>query len=198
MALHSRLTREIDEGPSGPEVGAFFDLDRTLVAGFSVAAFVRDGVQTGAITPAALVQTLVTAARFQLGQVGFSSFVLGTAGMLRGRTEAEAEEVGERIFADVLAGDVYPESRALVQAHLRKGHTLAIVSSATRFQVEPLARDLGIPHVLCTRLEVRDGTFSGGIVRPTCYGPGKATAVQALQAEHGLDLARSYFYTDSH
>ena len=196
--LHSRLTREIDEGPAGPEIGAFFDLDRTLVAGFSVAHFVRDGVQTGAISPTVLLQTLLTVARFQLGQVGFSSFVMGTAGMLRGRTEAEAEEVAERIFADVLAGDVYPESRALVQAHLRKGHTLAIVSSATRFQVEPLARDLGIPHVLCTKLEVLDGQFSGGIIRPTCYGPGKASAVHALQAEHGLDLERSYFYTDSH
>jgi putative phosphoserine phosphatase/1-acylglycerol-3-phosphate O-acyltransferase len=198
MSLHSRLTREIDEGPAGPEIGAFFDLDRTLVAGFSVAHFFRDGVSTGAISPTVLLQTLLTAARFQLGQVGFSSFVKGTAGMLRGRTEAEAEEVAERIFADVLAGDVYPESRALVQAHLRKGHTLAIVSSATRFQVEPLARDLGIPHVLCTKLEVLDGQFSGGIIRPTCYGPGKASAVQALGAEHGLDLERSYFYTDSH
>ena len=75
MALHSRLTREIDEGPAGPEIGAFFDLDRTLVAGFSIAHFVRDGVQTGAISPTVLLQTILTAARFQLGQVGFSSFV---------------------------------------------------------------------------------------------------------------------------
>ena len=159
--LHSRLTREIDEGPAGPEIGAFFDLDRTLVAGFSVAHFVRDGVSTGAITPTDLLQTVITAARFQLGQVGFSSFVMGTAGMLRGRTEAEAEEVAERIFADVLAGDVYPESRALVQAHRRKGHTLAVVSAATRYQIEPVARELEIPHVLCTRLQVRRGRFTG-------------------------------------
>jgi len=31
----AELTREILEGPSGPEIAAFFDLDRTLLAGFS-------------------------------------------------------------------------------------------------------------------------------------------------------------------
>ena len=39
MRLHQRLTEEIRQGPSGPKVGAFFDLDRTLLAGFSAGAF---------------------------------------------------------------------------------------------------------------------------------------------------------------
>jgi len=42
MALHADLTREIDEGPAGPAVGAFFDVDGTLIAGFSAVAFLRD------------------------------------------------------------------------------------------------------------------------------------------------------------
>ena len=41
MTLHAELTREVDDGPSGPQIGAFFDLDRTLVAGFSAAHFIR-------------------------------------------------------------------------------------------------------------------------------------------------------------
>ena len=77
--------------------------------------------------------------------------------MLRGTPEQELVETGERLFDSELAALVYPESRALVTAHLRRGHTVAIVSAATRYQVEPLARDLGIEHVLCTRLEVEDG-----------------------------------------
>ena len=39
MRLHQRLTDEILKGPSGPKVGAFFDLDQTLLAGFSATAF---------------------------------------------------------------------------------------------------------------------------------------------------------------
>jgi len=197
MPPHSDLTREIDDGPAGPRIAAFFDLDRTLLASFSVGAFVRDGVRNGGLVPGDVVRTLVAAARFQLGHIGFSGFVDGTAGMLRGHSEAEAEEIAERVFVEALAGDIFPESRALVRAHRRKGHTVAVVSSATRFQIEPLARELRIPHVLCTRLEVEDGRFTGRIVRPTCYGTGKAQAARELAEREHLDLARSWFYTDS-
>ena len=84
-----------------------------------------------------------------------------------------------------------------MHAHRRRNHTLAVVSSATRYQVEPLARDLGIEHVLCTRLEVRDGRFTGGVAPPLCYGEGKAEAARGLAASRGVDLDESFFYTDS-
>jgi putative phosphoserine phosphatase/1-acylglycerol-3-phosphate O-acyltransferase len=197
MAVHAQLTREIDDGPHGPQVAAFFDVDRTLIAGFSALQLLRDGLRNGLVTPGDFAGAVVTAARFQLGQTGFSGFVTGTAGMLRGRREAELEEVGERTFTERLATEIYPESRALVQAHRHKAHTLAVVSAATRYQVEPLARDLEIPHLLCTRLQLRKGRFTGKVVRPTCYGEGKAQAVRDFAAAHGVDLTQSYFYTDS-
>ena len=192
------LTREIEQGPAGPEIGAFFDLDRTLVAGFSAVEFVRDAVLSGRMSPQDLLATLLSAARFQLGQVGFSGFVTGTTGVLAGLAESEFEEIGERIFRDRIATEIYPESRALVQAHRRKGHTVAIVSSATRYQIAPIARELEIAHVLCTGLEVRNGYLTGAVEHPTCYAEGKAFAARRFAAEHGVDLERSYFYTDSH
>ena len=195
--MHEQLTREIDDGPQGSSVAAFFDVDRTLIAGFSALQFMRHGLSSGLVNPTDFLEAIATTARFQLGQTGFSGFVAGTAGMLRGRTEAELEEMGEHIFTERLATEIYPESRALVQAHRHKGHTLAVVSAATRYQIEPLARELEIPHVLCTRLQVRKGRFTGKVVRPTCYAEGKAQAVRDFAAAQGVNLAHSYFYTDS-
>jgi putative phosphoserine phosphatase / 1-acylglycerol-3-phosphate O-acyltransferase len=197
MNPHDELVSEIDVGPPGPKIGAFFDLDRTLLAGFSAAAFIRDDVMQGRMGVRELANTLLAATRFQLGHVGFSAFIASTVERLRGLSESEFESNAERIFTERLAGAVYPESRALVQAHLRKGHTVAVVSSATRYQIEPLARDLGIDHVLCTGLEVCDGRFTGGVVRPTCYGSGKAVAARGFAEPRGIDLGRSYFYSDS-
>jgi len=197
MALHGELTREIDAGPEGPAIGAFFDLDRTLLAGYSAAEFIRDDVLNGRMSGRELFRTLLAATRFQIGQLGFSGFIADTVARFSGLSEAEYETNAELIFTERLAAAIYPESRALVEAHRRKGHTVAIVSSATRYQIEPLARDLEIAHVLCTALEVRDGRFTGTIVRPTCYGPGKAVAARDFAAEHGIDLSHSYFYTDS-
>jgi len=191
------LTREILEGPSGPSIAAFFDVDRTLLAGFSVIEFFRDGIVSGRATMQDTFDTLVAIAQFQMSQIGFSAFVAGTSGALRGTAEKEFAETGERIFRERLAADVYPESRALVNAHKRMGHTIAVVSSATRYQIDPLARDLGIKHVLCTRLEVKDGLFTGEVLKPTCYGEGKAVAAREFAAAHGIDLEESYFYSDS-
>jgi putative phosphoserine phosphatase/1-acylglycerol-3-phosphate O-acyltransferase len=198
MALHAHITREVEEGPSGRAVGAFFDVDGTLIAGFSALAFMRDRLTSGRMSPRDVAATLLSTARFQAGRLGFSGLVAATAAWLRNVPEQELEELSERIFTRAIASAIYPESRALVQAHGRRGHTLALVSAATRYQIEPLARELGIPHVLCTRLEVENGRLTGRHVWPTCYGGGKALAARALAREQGVDLGQSYFYTDSH
>lgn len=72
------------------------------------------------------------------------------------------------------------------------------MTSATRCQAAPPARDMGISNVLCTRLEVEDGVFTGGVVEPLCWGEGKGDAVRELAAREELDLDESYAYTDSH
>jgi putative phosphoserine phosphatase/1-acylglycerol-3-phosphate O-acyltransferase len=197
VAGYDDITREIEEGPAGPEVAAFFDLDRTLIAGFSVFPLVVDGLMTGRIGPAGFAMTSLAGLRFQLGQLGFSGFVTEAAGLLRGEQETALLEVGERLYSERLAAEVYPEARAIVRAHRRRGHTMVVVSSATRYQIEPLARDLGIEHVLCTRLQVRDGRFTGQVEPPLCYGEGKLEAALGLAETHGVDLGESFFYTDS-
>jgi putative phosphoserine phosphatase / 1-acylglycerol-3-phosphate O-acyltransferase len=198
MRAGTFLTEEIERGPAGPKIGAFFDVDGTLLAGFSGLAFWRDRLLSGQMSTADLSENVLAWVGFQRGQVGFSGILATWSGMLRGTPEQELVDTGERLFNSELAALVFPESRALVQAHLRRGHTVAIVSAATRYQIEPLARDLGIERVLCTRLEVdSENRFTGRFVRPACWGEGKADAVRQLASEEGLDLEQSYFYSDA-
>ena len=44
---------------------------------------------------------------------------------------------------------------------------------------------------------MRDGRFTGEAVRPVCYGAGKIYWAERFAQRHGIDLERSYFYTDS-
>jgi len=198
MALYEKLTREIHRGPAGPKVGAFFDLDQTLLAGFSATAFFRERLLSGRMGPRELGESLLGALSFALGRTGFSGFVAAATAAYRGLAESVLEEIGEEVFEKHLVTSIYPESRAMVRAHQEMGHTVAIVSSATRYQAEPLARELGIGHVLCTELEVESGVFTGKVVHPTCYGEGKAHAAIGLARSNDVDLQQSYFYTDSH
>jgi putative phosphoserine phosphatase/1-acylglycerol-3-phosphate O-acyltransferase len=198
MVLHAKLTHEVRAGPPGAKVGAFFDLDQTLLAGFSATAFFRERLLSGRMAPRELVESLLGALSFGLGRTGFSGLVSAATATYRGLAESALEELGQEVFDKHLATEIYPESRALVKAHQEMGHTLAVVSSATRYQVDPLARDMEIPHVLCTRLEVENGVFTGRVVTPTCYGEGKASSVLEFAVKHDVDISRSYFYTDSH
>ena len=197
MKPTDHLTHRIDRAPRGRRVAAFFDFDRTLIAGFSAGAFVREWVGSGRASAADVAQAAAAAAQFQMGGIGFSDFVTRSMVMLRGLDLPTCEQISESIYRDALATAVYPEARALVESHREHGHTVAIVSSATRFQIEPVARDLGIDHVLCTEVVVEDGRLTGDVVHPTCYGEGKATAGRQFAEERGIDLVESYFYTDS-
>ncbi|MGB5268702.1 MAG: HAD-IB family hydrolase [Polyangiales bacterium] len=198
MTLHQQLTEEIRTGPSGPGIGAFFDLDQTLFAGFSATPFTRDQFATGRLTPRDLADSLRATLSFTMGRTGFSAFVTATSAVYRGMAESVLEEAGQRVFENYLVTEIYPESRALVRAHQDMGHTVAIITSATRYQAEPVARELGIEHLLYTQLGVEDGILNGKVVKPTCYGEGKAIAGRSLAAKYDLDLDESYFYSDSH
>jgi putative phosphoserine phosphatase/1-acylglycerol-3-phosphate O-acyltransferase len=198
VATHTRLTREIREGPTGSKVGAFFDLDQTILAGFSATSFTRERLLSGRMSPQEMAGTFLGALSFGMGRTGFSALMSGLTATYRGLAESVLEEVGEDVFERHLARRIYPESRALIEAHQQAGHTVAIISSATRYQVQPFARDLGIDHVMNTELEVRDGVFTGEVIHPTCYGEGKADAARRIAEREGVDLGESYFYTDSH
>ncbi len=176
MTLHARLTEEIRNGPSGPKVGALFDLDQTLLAGFSAVSFFWERIVSGRMAPRDMAESLLGTLSFALGRTGFSGMMSATTAAYRGLSESVLEDVGREVFEKHLATQIYPESRALVRAHQEMGHTVAIVSSATRYQADPLARDIGIPHVVCTQLEVDGGVFTGEVVRPTCWGEGKVVA----------------------
>jgi putative phosphoserine phosphatase/1-acylglycerol-3-phosphate O-acyltransferase len=63
--------------------------------------------------------------------------------------------------------------------------------------VEPVAEALGIRHVLCTRLEVEHGVFTGRVVKPTCWKEGKLHYAAELAEREGVELGESFFYTDA-
>ena len=197
MDLYSKVTKEVDSLPEGPQIGAFFDFDGTVIHGYSASVYLREQVKRGDIKPKQLVELGKVMAQFGLGNMNFSGMLTMASQFLTGIKEAEYLQFSEALYKKHIARLIYPESRALIEAHLKKGHTVALVSAATPYQIMPAARELGIKHVKCSRLEVVDGEFTGAVLRPTCYGMGKVHAAETLAEEYDLDISQSYFYSDS-
>ncbi len=188
---------EIEGSPAGPEVGAFFDLDGTLVAGFTGVIMTQDRLRRGQMSVGEFVGMVQAGLNHQLGRSEFEDLIGKGARMLRGNSLDEIDELAERLFEQKIVGRIYPEMRELVRAHMARGHTVVLSSSALTVQVEPVARFLGIQNVLSNKFETdKDGLLTGEVLTPIIWGPGKARAVQAFSARNGVDLAKSYFYAD--
>ena len=176
---------------------AFFDVDQTILSQNSGTLFVKYLYQQGRATRMDLVKGLATYLQYKLNILDIDKFTKQAVKQLKGQSESEMVAFCSRWYEDVVCNFIYPEARAAIQRHLAEGYIVAIVTGATRYVAEPLAKDLGIDHVICTQLDVRQGMFSGRVVEPICFGGGKILKLRKFVEEHRVELAWSYFYTDS-
>ena len=183
-------------GPSGTRIAAFFDLDGTLIAGYSARYFAEDRMKKREVSPTELLRTVGMVATGGLGGGTATGLMEMGAEGWRGRTIEDVEELGLRLFEKKIADRLFPEMREIVLAHQQRGHTVALTSSATSPQVQPVADYLGIEHVICNRYASDDGVLTGVMEQPVIWGEGKADAVQQFAAARDIDLADSYFYAD--
>ncbi len=191
-----QLLADVEAGPEGPRVGAFVDFDGTLIDGYSLAAFARYYLRSGQIAPADLGQLLLTGLRGVTTEEDFERLTTLSMRVWAGRSEDELTELGERLFVQGISGSLYPEGWRLVEAHRQAGHTVVLASSATRFQVEPAARAMGVEHILVSPVEIVNGIATGRPGGPLLWRAGKAEAVGAFAAEHDIDLTESYAYSN--
>jgi HAD superfamily hydrolase (TIGR01490 family) len=191
-----QLIADVESGPRGPRIGAFFDFDGTLIDGYSLAAFARHHLRSGHIAPVDFGQLLLTGLRGVTTEADFERFTVLSMRSWAGRSEDELAELGERLFVQAISGSLFPEAWRLVEAHQRAGHTVVLASSATRFQVEPAARAMGVEHILVSPVEIVNGICTGRPGGPLLWRAGKASAVYTFAGGHDIDLPESYAYSN--
>lgn len=194
-SLSAALAR-IAAAPKGPQIGAFFDYDGTLIDGYSAAAYFTDRIKRGEMGARELIETLKLTTRKDISDAEFEE-VIGK-GVLdwAGQTEAQMRALWQRLWLSKVGLTLFPEGWKLVQAHLKMGHTVAVASSATPYQIEPLAAEYGIQHILATQPMIRNGKLTGGIKGRPLWGEGKAEGVRTFASKKAIDLTRSFGYAN--
>jgi putative phosphoserine phosphatase/1-acylglycerol-3-phosphate O-acyltransferase len=189
------LLDEIAAAPHGPRTVAFFDMDGTLVSGFTAFAFALERMKKPAASD---IGVGAVALRYQLGRAEFVELLEASTRALAGTSVDEVSAVAESVYRNQIASWVYPEARTIIANHRARGHRVVLVSAANDFQVRHVAEDLDVDHVICNHMEIDDGLVTGDVAQPVVYGPGKATAAFEYVETHGLDLANAFFYTDGY
>jgi len=157
----------------------------------------RHRYERGELTRGDLLRGLGAYIQYKLGILDLRSWTTDMMSQFSGQSEKELAAEAIAWVEDVVVETIYPDAERLVEEHLAKSHVVAIVSGATAFVVRPIAERLGIEHILYTRLEVENGLFTGRVIEPICFEEGKIYWLQQFIDEQGIDLAKSFFYTDS-
>ena len=188
------------ENGVGPlRAAAFFDLDRTLMAGSSGIFFARAAYEAGMITRRRLARDAYENLRFRL----------------RGSTDDRADQVRRRVgemIADVpvrelqrlsprvLAGvlpRLYPQMLERAYAHQDAGELVYIVTAASQEMADLLAHVLAFDGGLGSRSEIVEGRYTGRAAGPFNYREGKVLSMRELAEREHIDLDASYAYSDS-
>ncbi len=178
---------------------ALFDLDNTLLAGDSDDEWLHFLVERGVVDRAAESSAHADMVRrYRAGQAGAREFcefflrfyVPHDYATLLGWRDIYLRERILPLIAD--------PARRLLESHR---DCLVVIATATnRFLTEPIARTLGVEHLIATEPEIRDGRFTGRVAGTPSFGEGKATRTHEWLAARGQslgDFAESWFFSDS-
>jgi len=178
---------------------AFFDLDRTLMAGSSGLHWARAAYRAGLISRRRIVGDIWANLQFRLRgstdeETEELKARLGT--WLAGRRVKDLERLSPAVLAGVLPR-LYPAMLQAAYDHQDAGRPVYICTAASQGTADMLAHVLGFEGAVGSPLEERGGYYTGRFGGTFCYAEGKPERMRELAAAHGLDLGASWAYSDS-
>ncbi|MGA2319288.1 MAG: HAD-IB family hydrolase [Solirubrobacteraceae bacterium] len=190
---------DASNGTGSRRAGAFFDLDKTLMAGSSGIFFARAAYETGMITRGRLARDVYENLRFRLrgSTDDRADEVRRRVGeMIAGVRVRDLERLSPRVLAGVLPR-LYPEMLDRAYAHQDSGVSVYILTAASQEMADLLAHVLAFDGGLGSRSEIVDGRYTGRPAGPFNYREGKVLSMLEVAEREGIDLAASYAYSDS-
>ena len=176
---------------------ALFDLDRTLVRRDTARLWIRYQYRRGQASVRDVARVSWWMLQYTLGLVDAEAVAERALRPYVGWLEDDLASVTEEFAQRAVIPLLNKTARERVEHHRGMNHELAIVTSATRYVAGPVARALGIEHLVCTELQVVDGRLTGKVVPPLCYSAGKVTRTEQWLRARGGRLSEAVFYSDS-
>jgi HAD superfamily hydrolase (TIGR01490 family) len=187
--------------PEPQRIGAFFDIDNTIMRGASIYHLARGLFARKILSATDLANFAIAQGKFlTYGSENLADMARITENALSfvtGRTVDEVIGLSEEIYDEIMADKVWPGTVQLAHTHRAAGHQVWLVSAAPIELANIIATRLGLSGAIATVSEVENGVYTGRLKNPPMHGEQKAIAVAKLASDHGLDLDHSFAYSDS-
>ena len=182
-----------------PTIAAFFDLDGTLIAANSAMLWARHERRHGNIARKQLARAGLWSLLYRLSLIDIESAYSEATRHYRGQRFEDLQRRTETWFVAEVESRLRLQAQSAMDEHRRHGHPLVLLTSSSCFEATVAARVWAFDDWIANRFPTDDaGELDGTYERPLCYGVGKVTLAQRWAREHGVDLDRSFFYSDSY
>ncbi len=170
-------------------VVAIFDVDQTLVQGYTERLFFWYLVRRGLLSLPRALAYLGQVARRPRARFQDKSY-------LQGLPVEEVISLSQRCYQEDIAPRVSTAGSVCVLDHQAQGHAIALLSGSLSLLLTPLQEELGADWLIATQLQRQNGRFTGAIAGLHPRGANKLRLLQELSRAHGFDLSQSYAYGD--
>ena len=178
---------------------AIFDLDNTLIAGDSDHLWGQFVCEQGLVDSATFARDNERFYRdYQAGSLDIDAYLRFALGPLKGRSPEELAPLHRRFMLEKIEPILLPQALGLINSHRRQGHRLLVITATNHFITRPIVDALGIADLLACEAGMSEGRYTGEPIGIPSYHSGKVLRLQAWLQEQQLDLAGSWFYSDSH
>ncbi|MBC3919897.1 HAD family hydrolase [Undibacterium sp. CY18W] len=185
---------------------ALFDLDHTLIPIDSDFEWGQFLCRTGAVDADAFARRNADFfAQYQAGTldpVEYLEFALGTLAQFPRTT---LDELHAQFMQEVIQPVLLPAAYDLIKKHQDQDDLIAIITATNRFVTAPIAKALGVQHLMAAEPELdAAGNITGKLLGVPSSGAGKIVHLQDWLAKQEVtplrqlsDFNHSYFYSDS-
>src|SRR5690606_9787725 len=178
-------------------IAAVFDVDRTLLPDTTAERlFLRFLLRERVLGARAAAETL----RF-LAVSGWRHPVRDLRAhrpWLRGQQEATMVALGARCFEEMIGPRLAKRGIERVRDHIQEGHQTVLLSGSLPYVLQPMARMLGVRHVICSQPATRNARLTGRLAGLAPYGAAKALLMRRFAEAAQIDLNQSFCYADHH
>lgn len=176
---------------------AFFDLDRTLIGEVSGNAMVRMAWKKGLISMSDLVRAFYLYCLYKLRLRDPLNIIDDMVGWVKGKSEAEMEDLCLHVFREVLFPSVFKEAITELNIHKENNAKVVILSSALDSICSAMSESFGMDGYICSTLEAKEGHLTGKPLGRLCYGEEKLHRLTGYCAANNMNQSVIWYYSDS-
>ncbi len=176
---------------------AVFDIDDSLLDGNAGTIFTWYLYSNREMAPA--VRSQVPRALYDYARKRLSEADMVALGSRcqQGLRADRLRELARRCFEKHVKKRITQGGLRTVRRHLLLGHLIVVASGSPQFIIDEVGQFLHAHEAVGTRALIREGLSSDELISPIVFKEGKREQVKAILARHGIDVSRSFLYSDS-